>query len=127
MKPAVHIQFFIRRQSLNLRALLLWALFLPLALPTFSQAQLNEADKKLARDLLQELIEINTTDSVGNVSTASEAMAKRLREAGFAESDIFIGGPNDRKKNLVVRLRGTGSKKPVLLMGHLDVVEAHRE
>jgi acetylornithine deacetylase/succinyl-diaminopimelate desuccinylase-like protein len=90
-------------------------------------AQLSDADKKLARDILQELVEINTTDSVGNVSTASEAMAKRLRSAGFADSDIFIGGPNDRKKNLVVRLRGTGTKKPILLMGHLDVVEAHRE
>ena len=112
---------------MKLRALLLCALFLRLALPTFSHAQLYEADRKLARDLLEELIETNTTDSVGNVSTASEAMAKRLRDAGFADSDIFIGGPNDRKKNLVARLKGTGAQKPVLLMGHLDVVEAHRE
>ena len=112
---------------MKLRALLLCALFLRLALPTFSHAQLYEADRKLARDLLQELIETNTTDSVGNVSTASEAMAKRLRDAGFADSDIFIGGPNDRKKNLVVRLKGTGAQKPVLLMGHLDVVEANSE
>ncbi|HEX8799553.1 MAG TPA: M20/M25/M40 family metallo-hydrolase [Terriglobales bacterium] len=112
---------------MKLRALLLCALSLLLALPTFSHAQLYPADRKLARDLLQELIEINTTDSVGNVSTASEAIAKRLRDAGFADSDIFIGGPNDRKKNLVVRLKGTGAQKPVLLMGHLDVVEAHPE
>jgi acetylornithine deacetylase/succinyl-diaminopimelate desuccinylase-like protein len=90
-------------------------------------AQLSPADRQLSRDILKELIEINTTDSVGNVSTASEAMAKRLRAAGFTDNDIFIGGPNDRKKNLVVRLKGTGAKKPVLLMGHLDVVEAHRE
>lgn len=106
---------------------MLCALSLRLALPTFSHAQLYQADRKLARDLLQELIEINTTDSVGNVSTASEAIAKRLRDAGFADSDIFIGGPNDRKKNLVVRLKGTGAQEPVLLMGHLDVVEAHPE
>ena len=112
---------------MKLKALLLCALSAVFALPILSHAQLNDVDRKLARSLLQELIEINTTDSVGNVSTASEAMAKRLRDAGFAEGDIFIGGPNDRKKNLVVRLRGTGSKKPVLLMGHLDVVEAHRE
>ncbi|HEX8894601.1 MAG TPA: M20/M25/M40 family metallo-hydrolase [Terriglobales bacterium] len=112
---------------MKLRALLLCALSLRLALPTFSHAQLYPADRKLARDLLQELIEINTTDSVGNVSTASEAIAKRLRDAGFADSDIFIGGPNDRKKNLVVRLKGTGAQEPVLLMGHLDVVEAHPE
>ena len=90
-------------------------------------AQLNQTDRQLAREILKELIEINTTDSVGNVSAASEAMAKRLRSAGYADSDIFIGGPNDRKKNLVVRLRGTGAKQPVLLIGHLDVVEAHRE
>ena len=90
-------------------------------------AQLNQADRQLAREILKELIEINTTDSVGNVSTASEAMAKRLRSAGYADSDIFIGGPNDRKKNMVVRLWGTGTKNPVLLIGHLDVVEAHRE
>jgi acetylornithine deacetylase/succinyl-diaminopimelate desuccinylase-like protein len=90
-------------------------------------AQVTQADRQFAHDVLKDLIEINTTDSIGNVTTASEAMAKRFREAGFAESDIFIGGPNDRKKNLVVRLRGTGAKKPVLLMGHLDVVEAHRE
>ena len=106
---------------------MLCALSLPFLPPTLSHAQLNEGDRKFARDLLEELIEINTTDSVGNVSTASEAMAKRLRDAGFTDSEIFIGGPNDRKKNLVVRLKGTGAKEPVLLMGHLDVVEAHHE
>jgi len=73
------------------------------------------------------LIEINTTDSVGSVTAASEAMAKRFRDAGFAESDIKVLGPNDRKKNVVVRLHGSGKHKPVLLIGHLDVVEARRE
>ena len=110
---------------MKLKALSFCALSLLFVSPSF--AQLDAADRKLAHDILQELIEINTTDSVGNVSTASEAMAKRLRDAGFSDSDIFIGGPNDRKKNVVVRLRGTGTKKPVLLIGHLDVVEAHRE
>jgi acetylornithine deacetylase/succinyl-diaminopimelate desuccinylase-like protein len=110
---------------LKIRSLFLCALCSLLALPLL--AQLSPADRKLARDILKELIEINTTDSVGNVSTASEAMAQRLRAAGYADSDIFIGGPNDRKKNLVVRLRGTGAEKPVLMIGHLDVVEAHRE
>jgi acetylornithine deacetylase/succinyl-diaminopimelate desuccinylase-like protein len=64
---------------------------------------------------------------VGNVPPAAEAMAQRLRDAGFPESDIQVLGPNDRKKNLVVRLHGTGAKKPILLIGHLDVVEARRE
>jgi acetylornithine deacetylase/succinyl-diaminopimelate desuccinylase-like protein len=86
-----------------------------------------ESPKALSRSIFQELIEINTTDSVGNVTAASEAMAKRLRAAGFADSDLSILGPNARKKNLVVRLHGTGQYKPVLLIGHLDVVEARRE
>jgi acetylornithine deacetylase/succinyl-diaminopimelate desuccinylase-like protein len=90
-------------------------------------AQVDSSTKQLSHDIFKELIEINTTDSVGNVTTASEAMAKRFRDAGFSENDIYIGGPNDRKKNLVVRLHGSGKHKPVLLIGHLDVVEARRE
>ena len=50
--------------------------------------------KQLAHDVFKQLIEINTTDSVGNVTTAAEAMAKRLREGGFAEGDIKLAGPN---------------------------------
>jgi acetylornithine deacetylase/succinyl-diaminopimelate desuccinylase-like protein len=92
-----------------------------------SQGQIDDATRKLSHDIFQQLIEINTTDSVGNVTTASEAMAQRFRDGGFADSDMEILGPNDRKKNLIVRLRGTGKHKPLLLIGHLDVVEAHRE
>jgi hypothetical protein len=58
--------------------------------------------------LFHELIEINTTDSVGNVTTAAEAMAKRLCAAAYAENEMALLGPNARKKNLVVRLRGNG-------------------
>ncbi|HUA90860.1 MAG TPA: M20/M25/M40 family metallo-hydrolase, partial [Steroidobacteraceae bacterium] len=88
----------------------------------------DEASNKVAHDLFKELIEINTTDSVGNVTTAAEAMAKRFRDAGFPAADVVvIGGANPKKKNLVVRLHGTGKHKPVLLNGHLDVVEARRE
>lgn len=89
--------------------------------------QLDDQSRRLAHDIFKQLIEINTTDSVGNVSVAAEAMAQRLRDAGFAEKDIFIGGPTDRKKNVVVRLHGSGAHKRVLLIGHLDVVEARRE
>jgi acetylornithine deacetylase/succinyl-diaminopimelate desuccinylase-like protein len=92
-----------------------------------SNAQVDETTKQFAHELFKQLIEINTTDSVGNVTTAAEAMAQRFRDAGFPESDLQILGPNDRKKNLVVRLHGTGKHKPVLLIGHLDVVEARRE
>jgi acetylornithine deacetylase/succinyl-diaminopimelate desuccinylase-like protein len=92
-----------------------------------SVAQIDNATRQLSHDIFKELIEINTTDSVGNVTTAAEAMAKRLRDAGFPVSDIQVLGPNDRKKNMVARLHGTGQKKPLLLIGHLDVVEARRE
>lgn len=92
-----------------------------------SLAQLNDMDRQLAHDIFKELIEINTTDSVGNVTTAAEAMAKRLRDAGYPESDVQVLGPNDRKKNMVARLHGSGAKKPILLIGHLDVVEANPE
>jgi acetylornithine deacetylase/succinyl-diaminopimelate desuccinylase-like protein len=91
-----------------------------------ANAQLD-ANKQLAHDIFKQLIEINTTDSVGNVTTASEAMAQRFRAAGFPDSDIYIGGPNERKKNLVVRYHGSDRHKPILLIGHLDVVEARRE
>jgi len=94
---------------------------------TAGSAQGPEQTKQLARDIFKQLIEINTTDSVGNVTTAAEAMATRLRDGGFAEDDIHVAGPNERKKNLVVRLHGTGKRKPILFIGHLDVVEARRE
>src|SRR5271169_5212590 len=89
----------------------------------------DEATRRLALDIFKQLIEINTTDSVGSVTAAAEVMAQRFRDAGFPESDIQLLGPssNDRKKNVVVRLHGSGKHKPVLLIGHLDVVEARRE
>jgi acetylornithine deacetylase/succinyl-diaminopimelate desuccinylase-like protein len=85
------------------------------------------AENRLARDIYRELIEINTTDSIGDTSKAAEAMAARLRAAGFAEQDVQVLGPNPRKGNLVARYRGAGSRKPLLLLAHLDVVEARRD
>jgi acetylornithine deacetylase/succinyl-diaminopimelate desuccinylase-like protein len=92
-------------------------------------AAIDESTRQLSRDIFRELIEINTTDSVGNTTTAAEAMAKRLRDAGFAANDVKVLGPNPRKGNMVARLHGTGvgGLKPILLIGHLDVVEARRE
>jgi len=89
--------------------------------------QPDQTTRQLAHDIFKQLIEINTTDSVGSVTAASEAMAQRFRDAGFPDADIHVLGPNDRKKNVVVRLHGSGKHKPVLLIGHLDVVEARRE
>jgi len=91
-------------------------------------ADAGSASNALARDMLAQLIAINTTDTPrGNVTTAAEAMAQRLRIAGFPPEDIWVFGPSERKKNLVVRLRGAREHKPLLLIGHLDVVEARRE
>jgi acetylornithine deacetylase/succinyl-diaminopimelate desuccinylase-like protein len=82
---------------------------------------------QLARDIFEELIEINTTDSIGDNTKAAEAMAARLRAAGFPAEDVKVLSPAPRKGNLVARLRGTGGQKPILLLAHLDVVEARRE
>jgi len=90
------------------------------------RTQSQDQTKQLSHEIFKQLIEINTTNSVGNVTTAAEAMARRLRDGGFVEADIRVAGPNERKKNLVARFRGTGKRKPILFIGHLDVVEALR-
>ncbi len=89
-------------------------------------AQLDPQTKQLSHDIFQQLIEINTTDSVGSTTVAANAMAKRLLDAGFPKADVVVLGPNDRKGNLVARIHGTGAAKPILFIGHLDVVEALR-
>jgi len=80
-------------------------------------------------DIFKELVEINTTNSSGNCTVAAQAMSRHLRRAGYAESDMQLIAPPDgpSKGNLVVRLRGTGERRPLLLLAHLDVVEARRE
>jgi acetylornithine deacetylase/succinyl-diaminopimelate desuccinylase-like protein len=92
-----------------------------------SRAQVDDATKQLSHDIFKELIEINTTDSIGSTTVAAQAMAKRLLDAGFPASDVQVLGPNPRKGNLVARLHGTGAKKPILFICHTDVVEARRE
>lgn len=84
------------------------------------------ANRKLAHDIFAELIEINTTERIGSTK-AAEAMAARLRSAGFPESDIHLAGPKPEHMNMVVRYHGKGTLPPVLFIGHLDVVEALRE
>jgi acetylornithine deacetylase/succinyl-diaminopimelate desuccinylase-like protein len=106
--------------------LLAGAIFLPAA---WSAPSGDPTTRQLAHDIFKQLVEINTTDSVGNVSTAAQAMAQRLLDAGFSGSDISVLGPNDRKRNMVARYRGNPKSqlKPILIIGHLDVVEARRE
>ena len=79
-----------------------------------------------ARDLLRELVEIDSTSAFGSTA-AAKAMAARFRSAGFPESDMVLAGPTPDKQNLVVRLHGKGAAKPILLIAHLDVVDAPRE
>jgi acetylornithine deacetylase/succinyl-diaminopimelate desuccinylase-like protein len=111
----------------SLALIVLLALHVLISAASGQQTKPDPATRQLAHDIFKQLIEINTTDSVGSVTAASEAMAQRFRDAGFAADDIFVVGPNDRKKNVVVRLHGSGKHKPVLLIGHLDVVEARRQ
>ncbi len=91
--------------------------------------QLSGADRSLARDLFRQLIETNTSDSVGSVTAAAKAMQQRLEAGGFPAEDLKLLGPNDRKMNLVATYHGRpgSTLKPILIICHLDVVEARRE
>ena len=112
---------------MNYRRLLLWFSIVWVAPAAFSQSP-DSAQREL-REIYKELVEINTTDSAGDCTAAAEALAARLKAAGLPAQDVQVivppGGP--KKGNLVARYRGTGAKKPIMLLGHLDVVEAKRE
>jgi acetylornithine deacetylase/succinyl-diaminopimelate desuccinylase-like protein len=99
---------------------------LPVTLRPAAAEGLNP-QQQLAFDIYKELIEINTVTATGDTARAAEAMAARLRAAGFADADVHAFSPAPRKGNLVARLRGTGARKPILLVAHLDVVPASRE
>jgi acetylornithine deacetylase/succinyl-diaminopimelate desuccinylase-like protein len=104
--------------------------FVLLAVPLLAataRGQETTPDQQAFRDIYKELVEINTTDSVGDTLRAAEAMAARLRAGGFSDDEVRIFSTGPRKGNLVARLRGTGARKPMLLIAHLDVVEARRE
>jgi acetylornithine deacetylase/succinyl-diaminopimelate desuccinylase-like protein len=84
-------------------------------------------DMKLAHDIYKQFVEIQSGYSTGSTTPVAEAAAARLKEAGFPDSDIFLGGPSPKKFNLVARYHGIGAQKPLLLLAHTDVVEARRE
>src|SRR6478735_12218247 len=81
------------------------------------------AHHALARDIYRELIELNTTGAHGSTA-ATLAMQARLKAAGFSDSELTVIGPTPAAQNLVIRLRGRGEQKPIIFIGHLDVVEA---
>jgi acetylornithine deacetylase/succinyl-diaminopimelate desuccinylase-like protein len=93
-----------------------------------AQDGLSPADRALARDIFKQLIEINTTDSLGQTPRAARAMAQRLLAAGFASGDVrVLIGPDATHGNLVARYRGTGTGgRPIVVFAHLDVVPARR-
>jgi len=101
--------------------------FLSLAVTANAQNMRPEAEKRLAHDIYKEFIEIQSGYATGATTPVAEVAAARLKAAAFPDSDIFIGGAIPKKANIVVRYRGTGARRPILLLAHTDVVEAKRE
>ncbi|MCH2451922.1 MAG: M20/M25/M40 family metallo-hydrolase [Gemmatimonadetes bacterium] len=117
------------RHTIKYGPKILTALWMFLFLPSADlkgQSFELEPHQQLARDILQEIIEINTVDSAGTTK-AAKALERRLLEAGFSDEDVRVVGPTQKKMNLVARLRGRDTGRPaILLLAHLDVVEALR-
>jgi acetylornithine deacetylase/succinyl-diaminopimelate desuccinylase-like protein len=102
-------------------------MMLTLPLGARGPAQALTPQQQLAYDIYKELVEINTVTATGDTGRAADAMAARLLAAGFDSADVQVFKPAPRKGNLVARLRGTGARKPMLLLAHIDVVEARHE
>lgn len=107
----------------------------PVLAPMTARAQTAEPPKTVRpdqlafRDLYKELVEINTTLSVGSCTAAAEAMGARLKAAGYPEADVkvVVADGHPKEGSLVAILHGTDAKsKPMLLLAHIDVVEANR-
>ncbi len=106
--------------------LLAFAVIVAATVSTVLFAQQTQDAHKLAFDIYKQLIDTNTTESVGNMATAANDIAARFRAAGFPASDVTVIGPDARHGNFIARIHGTGAKKPILFIAHLDVVEANR-
>ncbi len=80
-------------------------------------------------DIFKEMVESRTVHPEGDNTELAKKVAARLKTAGFDEKDISVIIPPDgaKKGNLIVRMKGTGEKKPVLLLAHIDVVDARKE
>lgn len=92
----------------------------------YAQTTRPQAEQQLARDIFKQFVEVKSGFSTGSTTPVVEIAVARLKEAGFSADDIFVGGANPNKANLVVRYHGTGEQKPILLLAHTDVVEAKR-
>ena len=102
-------------------------MLLAVVLGSIAVAQEPTSRRQAFREIYQELVEINTTNSVGDSLQAAEAMAARLKAGGLPPDNVQVLSSAPRKGNLVARLGGNGLRKPILLIAHLDVVEAKRE
>jgi acetylornithine deacetylase/succinyl-diaminopimelate desuccinylase-like protein len=92
-----------------------------------AQTLRSDSEKQLAREIYKQFIEIPSGFTTGSTTPVAEAAAARLKAAGFSDKDVFLGGASPKKFNLVVRYHGSGKRKPLLLLAHIDVVEAKRE
>src|ERR1700742_920310 len=91
------------------------------AAPASLRAEALTPDQQRAHDIYKELVEIDTTTATGDTRQAADAMAARLKAAGFPDADVQVFSPAPRKGNLVARYHGSGARKPILLVAHLDV------
>jgi acetylornithine deacetylase/succinyl-diaminopimelate desuccinylase-like protein len=114
-----------RRVLMHAAAAAAAAALITLGIGASARAQTLTAQQQLALDIYRELVEINTVTDTGDTGRAADAMAARLRAAGFEGADVQVFKPAPRKGNLVARLHGTGAHKPILLLAHLDVVAAN--
>jgi acetylornithine deacetylase/succinyl-diaminopimelate desuccinylase-like protein len=109
------------------RSFVVLALVCQWAIPLGAQTSLtpNQAE---AREIFRELIEINSSYKGGSTTPAARAIANRFLAAGFPASDVQVLGPaGDKDSSVIVRMQGTSKTlKPILLIAHLDVVEALR-
>lgn len=117
------MEMFVRNATASACA----AAMLALAAGSAVAAEALTPEQEKFHSIYKELVEINTTHSSGDNTQAARAMEKRLVDAGFAPGDIEIFEPFPKKGNMVLRFKGDGSKKPMLLLAHIDVVEAKRE
>jgi acetylornithine deacetylase/succinyl-diaminopimelate desuccinylase-like protein len=107
-----------KRSIENTTRLLFWmTLTWSLAQAANADLIVPDDDDQLLFDIYKELVETNTTHSSGDNTLAAKKMAARLRVAGFAKEAIFVGGPVEKKGNLVIRYKGDGSRKPLATDG----------
>jgi hypothetical protein len=126
-KRKARLEWVLWRSGVTAFAAASFSLGLGLGASVPTHAQTLTPHQQLAIQIYKELVEINTVSETGDTGRAADAMAARLRIAGFSGSDLQVFKPAPRKGNVVARLRGSGARKPILLLAHMDVVPANPE